>query len=94
MYVTQRRTSDRQAKKLATIDSLRAQLASATAEYNAAKNRWTDQWEAAPNPFVAIADYRSPAARAKRKPFADAIVKAEQALAGVLPVRQGGLRDA
>ena len=46
---------------------------------------WMDAWNAAPNPFVAIKNYRSEAQRSIRKPFIDAWLSAVAAYELVKP---------
>ena len=60
-----------------------AELATKTLKAN--EILWMDKWNSAPNPFVAISNYRSSHQRKKRKPIIDAWLSAVAAYDAIKP---------
>ena len=72
--------------KKAQIEDAKAAAELATKVLKANEILWMDAWNSAPNPFVAIANYRSTEQRKKRKPIIDAWLNAVAAYDAIKPM--------
>ena len=74
--------------KKADVEAAKAAAEHAAKVLKANEILWMDAWNAAPNAFVAIKNYRSDEQRKKRKPIIDAWLSAVATYESIKPKRE------
>ena len=72
-----------------SLERLHAQLREAGDTLRKQEQNWQEEWDDAPNPFLAVERYTSAAARARRAAFIEPFEAARVAVESYRPARAG-----